>query len=147
MALGLRVAQQRLRRHQDERLAERQRDLAAQDVVIVGWGRAVGDDPVDVVQLPDGEVVGLWREVVRVVGRHLQEPFQAGRRVLGAHALHAVRQQHHQARLAHPLRLAARHELVDNALRRVAEVAELGLPEHQRVRVGHRVAELEAEHS
>ena len=60
------------------------------------------------------------------------------------HALVAVGQHHHQVALSDPLRLPAADELVDDALRGVREVAELRLPAHERVRVGDRVAELEA---
>ena len=65
--------------------------------------------------------------------------------MLGPHALVAVREQHDEARLPDPLGLAGRDELVDDALGGVGEVAELRLPDHQRVGVGERVAELEAE--
>lgn len=58
-----------------------------------------------------------------------------------------MRQQHHQAALSHPLRLSRADELIDDALRCVVEVAELRFPQDQRVGVGHRVAELEAEHA
>lgn len=145
-ALGLRVTQQRLGRAQDQGLAEGQSDLAAQDVIVVGGRRAVGHDPVDVVQLPSAKLIGLRGEVVGIVAAHLQEALDAARRVLGSHALHAVGQQHHQARLAHPLGLTAGDELIDDRLGRVAEVSELGLPQHQGVGVGHRVAVLEAQH-
>ena len=40
------MAQERLWRHQDQRLAEGAVQLAAQDVEVVGGCRAVGDDPV-----------------------------------------------------------------------------------------------------
>ena len=146
VAPALRMTQQRLGRQHDQRLAERQRNLAPQQMEVVAGGGAVRHDPVDVVQLPDGKLLRLGREVVGIVRAHLQEPLDAGRRMLRTHALHAVGQQHHQTALAHPFRLAGRHELVDNALRGVVEVAELRLPADERVRVGHRVAELESEH-
>ena len=60
-------------------------------------------------------------------------------------ALVAVRQQQHDAGALAPLLLARADELVDDRLGAVDEVAELGLPEHQRVRPGHRVAVLEAQ--
>ena len=44
------------------------------------------------------------------------------------------------------LRSAGRNELVDHDLRAVGEVAELRLPQRQRVRLGGRIAVLEAEH-
>ena len=58
----------------------------------------------------------------------------------------AVRQQTHETVLSHPLVLTTGQELVENHLRRVGEVAELRLPQHQRVGVVHGVAGLEAEH-
>ena len=58
------------------------------------------------------------------------------------HALVAVREQHDQAGLPDPLGLTAADELVNDALSRVAEVAELRLPDDQRVRVRQRVAQL-----
>ncbi len=114
---------------------------------IVGRPRAVGDDHVDVSELLDGELLLDGREVLGVVGAQLQEPLGPGGRVLGSHALHAVGQEHDEAGLADPLGLAARDELVDDALRRVGEVAELRLPDDQRVGIGHGVAELETEHA
>ena len=41
---------------------------------------------------------------------------------------------------------AAGNELVDHDLRAVGEIAELRFPDHQRQRVGHAVAEFEAQH-
>jgi hypothetical protein len=146
-ALGFRMTQQTLGSHHDERLPERQGDLSPHDVEEVGRGGAVGDDPVDVVELAHGKLVALWWEVLWVVGGHLQEALQAGAGVLGTHALEAVREEHDEAALAHPLGLTRRDELVDDALGGVVEVAELGLPDDERVGVGHRVAELEAEHA
>ena len=60
---------------------------------------------------------------------------------------HSVRQQHDQAGLPHPLGLPAGDELVDDALGRVGKVSKLSLPDDQRVRVGHRVAQLKADDS
>ena len=58
----------------------------------------------------------------------------------------AVRQEADERRHAQPFALARRDELVEHDLRAVGEVAELRLPEHERVRLGERVAVLEAEH-
>ena len=58
----------------------------------------------------------------------------------------AVRQQHHQAARLAPLGFGAGDELVDHDLRAVGEVAELRFPDHQRQRIGHAVAEFEAQH-
>ena len=80
-----------------------------------------------------------------VLGAQLQVALDAGRGVVRALALVAVRQQQHDAGALPPLLLGAGDELVDDDLGAVGEVAELGLPEHQRIRALHRVAVLEAE--
>jgi hypothetical protein len=66
--------------------------------------------------------------------------------VLRPLALVAVRQKAHEARHAQPLALARRDELVEHHLGAVGEVAELRLPQGERVRLGQGVAVLEAEH-
>lgn len=76
------MTQKRLGSHDDEWLAERQSNLAPQDVEIVRRSGAVGDNPVDVVQLTDGELLALGREVVGIIRGHLQEAFQASAGVL-----------------------------------------------------------------
>ena len=58
----------------------------------------------------------------------------------------AVRQQADEARHAQPLALARRDELVEHHLRAIGEIAELGLPQHQRIGLGERIAVFEAEH-
>ena len=77
--------------------------------------------------------------------RELEEPLEPRARVLGPVALVAVRQEQGQTRRLPPLRAAGDDELVDDDLRPVDEVAELRLPEDERVRRGDRVAVLEAE--
>lgn len=62
------MAQQALRRHQHQRLSERQGDLSAEDVIVVRGRRAVGDDPVDVVKLSDGELFAFRWEIIGIVG-------------------------------------------------------------------------------
>ncbi|MNF49981.1 hypothetical protein D3C84_312660 [compost metagenome] len=54
-----------------------------------------------------------------------------------------VRQQHGQAAQTTPLVLTAGDELVDHHLGTVGEVAELGFPDHQSIRLGGGVAVLE----
>ena len=112
---------------------------------VVGRGATVGHDHVAHGQLLHLELVVLGREILGIVCRHLEESLRLGAAVLGSHPLHAVGQQHHQAALPHPLGLAGGDELVDDALGGVAEVPELGLPQHQSVGVGHGVAQLEPE--
>ena len=80
-----------------------------------------------------------------VLGGQGEEALDAGRGVLGALALVAVRQQQHEAVVLAPLVLGGDEVLVDDDLGAVDEVAELRLPHHQRVVVGVRVAVLEAE--
>lgn len=75
--LALGMTKQRLGSHDDERLAERQRYLATQNVEIVGGTGAVGHDHVDVTELLDGELVFDGREVLRVVGTKLEEAFRS----------------------------------------------------------------------
>lgn len=65
----------------DERFTEWQVDLPTEDVEIVGGCSAVGDDPVDVVQLTDSKVFALRGEVVRIVRGHLQETFKTSARM------------------------------------------------------------------
>ena len=116
-----------LRRHQDQRLADVALQLAAQDVEVVGRRRAVGDLHV-------------------VLGAQLQEALEPRRGMLRPLALVAVRQQADEAGHAQPFALARGDELVEHHLRAVGEVAELRLPQRQRVRLGERIAILEAEH-
>jgi hypothetical protein len=80
-----------------------------------------------------------------VLGAGGQEAFESGAGVLRALPLEAVRQQEHQPALLAPLVLGGHDELVDDDLGAVHEVAELRLPQDQRVLVLHGVAVLEAE--
>ena len=77
-----------------------------------------------------------------VLGAQREEALDARRRVLGALALVAVRQQQHEPVVLTPLVLGGDDELVDDDLGAVDEVAELRLPHHQRVGVGVGVAVL-----
>src|SRR5436190_7525550 len=120
------VAEQALRAHEDERLAEAPVHLAAEGVEVLPWRGQVADLHV-------------------VLGAELEEALEARARVLGALALVAVREEQHEAAHALPLRLRAGEELVDDHLRAVDEVAELRLPDDQPARVGEAHAELEAE--
>ena len=84
------------------------------------------------------------RDADVALGGELQEALQARAGVLGARALVAVRQQQRQARGLAPLGQAGDDELVDDDLGAVDEVAELRLPEHERLGRLRRVAVLEA---
>ncbi len=81
-----------------------------------------------------------------VFGAELQIALEPGRGMLRPLAFVAVRQHADEARHAQPLALARRDELVEHDLRAVGEVAELRLPDGERVRLGERIAVLEAEH-
>ena len=65
------------------------------------------------------------------VGRRLEEALGACARVLGSLAFVAVRQQEHERRLQSPLRASRRHELVEDDLRAVDEVAVLRFPDDE----------------
>src|SRR5688572_30288053 len=58
----------------------------------------------------------------------------------------AVRQQADEAGHAQPFALARRDELVEDDLRAIGEIAELRLPQSERVGLGKRIAVFEAEH-
>lgn len=73
---GLRVPQQGLGGHEDQRFPEWQGDLPAENVEVASGGRAVGDDPVDVVELADSKLFAFGWEVVRIVHAHLQKPVE-----------------------------------------------------------------------
>src|SRR5207237_2450910 len=75
----------------------------------------------------------------------LQETLEPRARVLRSVAFVAVREQERQPRRLPPLGETGGDELVDDDLRAVDEVAELRLPEHERLRSGRRVAVLEAQ--
>ncbi len=108
------VAQQALGRHHDQRFSPPSQHLAAQQVEQLR--RRAGHGHLDV-----------------VLGRQRQEPLQPGAGVFRALPLEPVRQQQDQAREALPLVFGAGDELVDDHLRGVGEVAELGLPDRQPV--------------
>src|SRR5205085_7110706 len=100
--------------------------------------------------LPPQQVEELaGRRAVRdpdvLLRRKLEEALEAPARVLGPVALVAVRQEERQPRRLPPLREARDEELVDDDLRAVHEVAELGLPEDERLGRRDRVPVLEAD--
>ena len=117
-------AEQPLRRHHDQRARDRLERLAAEQMEELRGGGRV-DDP-DV-----------------VLGRRLQEALEPGAGVLRPVSLVAVRKKQDEAKRLAPLREPGDDELVEDDLRPVDEVAELGLPEHERLRRGDRIAVLE----
>ena len=74
----------------------------------------------------------------------LEVALDAGGGVVRTLALVAVRQEEYQAGQLAPLGLTGGDVLIDDGLRTVGEVTELGLPRHDGVRVTHGVAVLEA---
>ena len=124
---GQLVPQQALGRHHDQRLAELAADLPPQQMEILRRG-------------------GRDRDLDVLLGAELEEPLQPRARVFRALSFVAVGQEHHQAAGPSPLRLGRGDELVDDHLGAVGEVAELGFPHDQHVRLVERVAVIEAEH-
>ena len=103
------VPQQALRRHHDQRLAERAHHLPAQHVEHLRGRRRHAHLHV-------------------VLGAELQEALEARRGMLRPLPFVAVRQEQREPADAAPLGLARADELVDDHLRAVREVAELALP-------------------
>ena len=121
------VPQQALRRHDDQRLAERPHHLPAQHVEhLRGRGRHA--------------------HLHVVLGAELQEALEARGRMFRPLPFVTVRQEQREPAVAAPLRFARRNELVDDHLRAVGEVAELAFPDDEAIGIGDRVAVLEAEH-
>ena len=117
---GLLVPEEALRGEDDERLSPRAEHLAAEAVEQLRRRRQVAN-----------------LDVVR--GRELQEALDAGARVLRTGALVAVGQEEREAGKPEPLVLGGDDELVDDDLRAVGEVAELGLPQDERLRAKSRL--------
>ena len=122
------MAQQRLRRHHDQRFALHAHRLTAQHV-------------------EDLSRRSRHTNFHIVFGTGLHEAFQTGRGVLRPLAFVTVRQQHDQTGSTTPLGFTGSNELVDNDLGAVGEIAELTFPDHQFVRVGRRVTIIESQHS
>ena len=118
-------------------------DLATQDVEQVSRGSHAGNLHVAVLVLAL-QLIAL-REYARLLVAELQPPLHTAGRVLGALPIVPVRQRHHQTGTLEPLGLARGDELIDDALRVVGKVTELGLPHDQRVGRSQRITVLEAE--
>src|SRR5438046_10290253 len=95
----------------DERLAPVGQGLAAQEVEILRG-------------------VARLRDLDIVLGGELYEAFNAGAGVLRSLAFVAVGQKQHDAGEQIPLGFTGADELIDDGLRDVDEVAELGFPEN-----------------
>jgi len=122
-----RIAQHAFGGHDDERAAEVAQHLTAQRVEVLRGGAGVND--LDV-------ILGAQRKVAP----------QPAVGVFGALTLVAVGKQHHQAAVAVPFGEPAGHELVDDDLGAVGEIAELRLPHDEAIGVGHRVTEVESQY-
>src|SRR5262249_16799373 len=120
------MTKEALRREDDERLPPGAEHLTAERV----------EEPRRRRQVADLDVV---------LGRQLQEAFDARARVLRPLPFVAVRQKKDEPREAEPLVLGRDDELIDDDLRRVEEVAELRLPHDEAARAVEAVAILEAE--
>ena len=122
------VAQQRFRREHNQWLAEIPQHLPAQQVEEIGWGRAVGD--LDI-----------------VFRAQAQETLDTRRAVFRPLPFVTVRQQHHQTIGAQPLDFARNYKLIDYGLGAIHEIAELGFPQDNALRISQGIAIFETEHA
>src|ERR1700742_4061568 len=106
------MAEQALRRHHDERLAQVAQHLAPEHVKHLGRRRRNAYLHIE-------------------LRAQLQKPLKPRRRVLGPLALIAMRQEQSEAGYAAPLSFARADELVDDDLRAVGKIAELTFPDRQ----------------
>ena len=120
------VAEHRLRREDDQGLAPFAHRLAAQEVEVLCGG-------------------GGLRDLHVLLRGELEVALDAGGGVLRPLAFVAVRQKKDDAGEQAPLGFAGGEELVDDDLRAVGEVAELRLPEDERLGIVAGVAVLVAE--
>src|SRR5579885_3120491 len=120
------MAQHALWGEDDERLAPAAEGLPPQHVEILSGARGLAD--LDV-----------------VFGSELQVTLDAGARMLGSLAFVAMRQEEDDAGGEIPFVLAGADELINDDLRAVCEIAELGLPEHKGFGIVAAEAVLEAE--
>src|SRR5437016_36091 len=75
-----------------------------------------------------------------VLRREGEESFQPRARMLGPHALKAMRQQQYQSGQPPPFIFRAADKLVEDDLCRIDEITELRLPNHQTIRAIEAVA-------
>ena len=117
----------------------RSRDLGVITTRGVRGRRSLGAKQVEVLRGRRGD-----RQPEVAARAQREEPLDAGRGVLGPLALVAVGQEQDESGVLAPLVLGGHQEVVDDDLRTVDEVAELGLPGHQGPGGLDRVAVLEA---
>src|SRR5579864_4137413 len=108
------MAQHALGREDDEGLAPGSQRLPPQQVKILRGCR----------RLANLDVVACGK---------LEEALDAGARMFGSLPLITVREQEYDSRKQVPLILACRNELVDDDLRAIRKVSELGFPKDQRL--------------
>lgn len=72
-------------------------------------------------------------ENTRILIAQLQVPFNTTGRMLRSLTIVSMREGHDESRALQPFHLSRGDELIDDALRVVGEVAELGFPHHQGV--------------
>src|SRR4051794_587125 len=130
MGGGLRIAEQELRRENDERLSNSASIIAT-------------------VHLPAKEVEVLRRcaavaDLDVVFRAELKESLHAAARMLRALPLVPMWQQQYKPTRLVPFALGGHDELIDHYLSAISEIAELSLPQHQRERIGNTVAEFKA---
>ena len=111
------IAEHALGAHDDQWAAVGALGLSAEQVEILRGRGGVADDHV-------------------VFSAELQEAFEAGVGMFGAHAFVAVGEEHDEAVVFAPFGFAGADELVDHLLAPVDEVAELGFPDDEGVGVG-----------
>lgn len=73
---------------------------------------------------------------IAVIVAKLQESLDSTRAMFGSLTVHSVGQVHDNSRRLAPLGLGTSDEVVDHDLGAICEVAELGLPNYQGIRVG-----------
>src|ERR1700693_3084229 len=91
--------------------------------------------------------VGGLRNLDVVFGGELQKPLDTGAGVFRSLAFVAVRQEQDEAGEQVPLGLPGGDELIDDGLRDVYEIAELGFPENESLGIVAAVAVFEPENA
>src|SRR6266540_82718 len=82
-----------------------------------------------------------------ILGGQLKEAFEARARMFRTLAFKSMWQVQHETTQPMPFVFRARYELVDDNLRDIAEIAELRLPNCQRVRIIQTVAILKSQNA
>src|ERR1043166_10111070 len=80
------------------------------------------------------------------LGACLEKSLESGAGMLGTLTFVTVRQQEDDRTGPLPFRFAGKHELIDDRLRAVGEIAELRLPQTEHVRIIERISVIESQH-